>query len=174
MADAPALAEFWKLAAGVRPPSAAVRHHGGVAGWALRSFAPLLARPHTGGHGGIEATAFHRLRGEAWRAWRTRPGHWRHSWLTASRRSTAGTTAGGPRCPAPRFGCSRLRISPEMPVLFASMFAYPGTGCSPRPPSRRCCGTTARTPGTCGTSRWSSTETVHELLAAVDGTSPSF
>ena len=107
-ADAPALAEFWKLAAGYvhhPPPYATMQEwqahqarlqtspKGG--GWALRAFAPLLHGPPPGGHGrsvpgtpcalcptllvdgyvagvwrsvdgGIEATAFHRLCGEAW------------------------------------------------------------------------------------------------------------
>ena len=35
-----------------------------------------------------------------------------------------------------RPGRKRRFTSPEMRVLFASMFACPGTGCSPRPPSR--------------------------------------
>jgi hypothetical protein len=52
------LAEFWKLAAAPNVPE------GGVVGAAVVRAAP--ARP-TGGHGGIEATAFHRLCGEAWR-----------------------------------------------------------------------------------------------------------
>ena len=38
-----------------------------------------------------------------------------------------------------------------MSVLSDSVFACPGTGCSPRPPSRRYCRTTAATPGTSGT-----------------------
>ena len=49
--------------------------------------------------------------------------------------------------------------SPEMSVVIASMFACPGTACSPRPPRRKCCATTARTLDTCGTSRSSSTRT---------------
>ena len=46
-----------------------------------------------------------------------------------------------------------------MSVVLASVFACLGTGCSPPPPSRRCCGTTARTPGSCGT--WPSSSTGH-------------
>src|SRR5271157_3936362 len=46
-----------------------------------------------------------------------------------------------------------------MSVPSDSVFACPGTGCSPRPPSRRCCGTTAVTPGTSGTWPSSSTRT---------------
>ena len=37
-----------------------------------------------------------------------------------------------------------------MSVVVASVFACPGTGWSPRPPSRRCCAATARRPGTGG------------------------
>ena len=44
-------------------------------------------------------------------------------------------------------------------MVFDSVFACPGTGCSPRPPSRPCCGTTAATPGTYGTWPSSSTPT---------------
>ena len=46
--------------------------------------------------------------------------------------------------PAFRPGRKRRFTSPEMSVVFASVFVCPGTGCSPRPPRRRCCGTTAR------------------------------
>src|SRR5450755_1757419 len=48
---------------------------------------------------------------------------------------------------------------PEMSVVPDSVFVCPGTGCSPPPPSRRCCGTTAATPGTSGTWPSSSTPT---------------
>ena len=44
-------------------------------------------------------------------------------------------------------------------MLSDSVFVCPGTGCFPPPPSRRCCGTTAATPGTCGTWPSSSTPT---------------
>ena len=60
--------------------------------------------------------------------------------------------------PSGRGGKRRL-TSPEMSVVFASVFVCPGTACSPRPPSRRGCGTIARTPGSCGTWRSSSTGT---------------
>ena len=65
----------------------------------------------------------------------------------------------GVETPAFRPGRKRRFTSPEMSVVFASVFACPGTGCSPRPPRRRCCGTTAATPGTCGTWPSSSTRT---------------
>ncbi len=44
-----------------------------------------------------------------------------------------------------------------MSVVFASMFACAGTGCSPPPPSRLSCGATALTPGLPGT--WPSSRT---------------
>ena len=53
----------------------------------------------------------------------------------------------------------RRFVSPEMSVAVASVFACPGTDCSPRPPRKRCCGGTARTPGTSGTWPSSSTRT---------------
>ncbi len=65
----------------------------------------------------------------------------------------------GVETPAFRPGRKRRVTSPEMSVVSDSMFACPGTGCSPPPPSRRCCGTTAATPGTSGTSPSSSTPT---------------
>ena len=43
-------------------------------------------------------------------------------------------------------GRKRRFTSPEMSAVSDSVFACPGTGCSPHPPSRRCCGTTAATP----------------------------
>ena len=49
--------------------------------------------------------------------------------------------------------------SPEMSAVLASMFVCPGTGCSPPLPRKRCCGTTAATPGTYGTWPSSSTPT---------------
>ena len=57
----------------------------------------------------------------------------------------------GEQTPAFRPGRKRRVTSPEMSVVSDSVFACPGTGCSPRPPRKRCCGTTAATPGTCGT-----------------------
>ena len=155
-ADAPALAEFWKLAAGYvhhPPPYATMQewqaHQARLqtspkgVWWALRSFAPLLHGPPTGGPWSFgprdalcalsdaagrrlrrRGMALGRRRNRSHRvppalrrgvAWRTRPGRWRHSWLTASRRSTAGTTAGGPPCPAPRFGCSPVK-DPLRPI----------------------------------------------------------
>ena len=44
-----------------------------------------------------------------------------------------------------------------MSVAFATVFACPGSGCSPPLPRKRCCGTTAPTPATCGISPSSST-----------------
>ena len=61
--------------------------------------------------------------------------------------------------PAFRPGRKRRFTSPEMSVAFASVFVCPGTGCSPPPAKRPCCGTTAATPGTCGT--WPSSSTPH-------------
>ena len=46
-----------------------------------------------------------------------------------------------------------LDASPEMSVVLASVFVCHGTVCSPRSLRKRCWGTTAATPGTCGTSR---------------------
>src|ERR1700685_2483969 len=51
----------------------------------------------------------------------------------------------GVETPAFRPGRNRGVSSPEMPTVSDSVFACPGTGCSPRPPRKRCCGTTART-----------------------------
>jgi hypothetical protein len=49
-------------------------------------------------------------------------------------------------------GRRRRRLtSPGMSVGIAIVFACPGTGCSQRPPRMRCCGTTTRMPGLCGT-----------------------
>jgi len=62
-------------------------------------------------------------------------------------------------CPAFRPGRKRRLTSPEMSALFASIFACLGSGCTPAPLRKRCCGTTARTPGTCGTWPLSSTST---------------
>jgi len=78
-----------------------------------------------------------------------------------SRRSPdpAGHQNRGVETPALRPGRKRRFTSPEMSAVLASVFACLGTGCTPRPPSRRCCGTTAATPGTCGTSPSSSTPT---------------
>ena len=59
--------------------------------------------------------------------------------------------------PAFRPGRKRRVTSPDMSVLSDSVFACPGTGCSPRPPKKRCCETTAATPGTYGT--WPSNST---------------
>ena len=46
-----------------------------------------------------------------------------------------------------RPGRKRRFTSLEMSVVVASVFVCPGTACSPRPPRKRCCGTTVRTPG---------------------------
>ena len=59
--------------------------------------------------------------------------------------------------PAFRPGRKRRFTSPEISVVFASVFACPGIVCSLRPPRRQSCGTTARTPGSCGT--WPSSST---------------
>ena len=45
--------------------------------------------------------------------------------------------------PAFRPGRKRRVTSPEMSAVSDSVFVCPGTGCSPRPPRKRCCGTTA-------------------------------
>ena len=65
----------------------------------------------------------------------------------------------GVETPAFRPGRKRRFTSPEMSAVLASMFACPGTVCSPPPRRKRCCGITARTPGTCGTWPLSSTRT---------------
>jgi hypothetical protein len=52
--------------------------------------------------------------------------------------------------PVFRPGRKRRFTSPEISVLSDSVFVCPGTDCTPPPPSRRCCGITAATPGTCG------------------------
>ena len=65
----------------------------------------------------------------------------------------------GAETPAFRPGRKRRVTSPEMSVVFASVFACPGTGCSPRPPRKPCCVTTAATPGSSGTLPSSNTPT---------------
>ena len=65
----------------------------------------------------------------------------------------------GVETPAFRPGRKRRFTSPEMSVLSDSVFACPGTDCFPPPPRKRCCGTTAGTPGMCGTWPSSSTPT---------------
>ena len=57
----------------------------------------------------------------------------------------------GDQTPAFRSGRKRRVTSPEMSVVSDSVFVCLGTSCSPRPPRKRCCGTTAATPGTYGT-----------------------
>ncbi len=46
----------------------------------------------------------------------------------------------GVETPAFRPGRKRRVTSPEMSAVIASVFACPGTVCSPPPPSRQCCG----------------------------------
>ena len=46
--------------------------------------------------------------------------------------------------PAFRPGRKRRFTSPEMSVVIATVFVCPGIACSPRPPRKRCCGSTAR------------------------------
>src|SRR6266568_2136222 len=72
---------------------------------------------------------------------------------------------GGPRAARESMAADSLtapaagRVTPpEMSAVPDSVFACLGTGCSP-PPRKRCCGTTAATPGTCGTWPSSSTPT---------------
>jgi predicted RNA-binding Zn-ribbon protein involved in translation (DUF1610 family) len=61
--------------------------------------------------------------------------------------------------PVFRPGRERRFTSPEMSAVFDSVFACPGAGSSRHPPRTRCCGSTAATPGTCGTWLSSSTAT---------------